>query len=94
MIHLLIVYDIVNDKNRKIVGDLLEEYGTRVNRSVFECSVKNKTTLSKLQKALEKEIDLKVDSLRMYPICANCMEKAWVAGNEPEAFRKDAIYFF
>jgi len=94
MINFIVVYDIVNDKNRRIVGEILEAYGTRVNRSVFECSVKSKVILLKLQKALEHEIDLKVDSLRLYVVCSNCIQKAWVAGDEPGAFRKDAVYFF
>ncbi len=94
MVRFVVVYDIVNNKSRRIVGEILEGHGTRVNRSVFECSVKSKTVLKKLQKTLENEIDLKVDSLRVYWLCANCMDKAWVAGEEPEAFQKDAVYFF
>lgn len=94
MIQLVIVYDIVDDKRRRLVGDILEGFGKRVNRSVFECSVKNKNTRVKLEKALENEIDSKVDSLRIYSVCLNCVVRSSVVGDEPNPFEKDAIYFF
>ena len=91
---LVIVYDIVDDKSRRIVGEILEGFGRRVNRSVFEVQVKNAKTRAKLEHALQAELDLKVDSLRIYSVCVNCMNKASVLGKEPDAFDKDAIYFF
>ena len=94
MQHLVIVYDIVDDKTRRIVGEILEGFGRRVNRSVFEVQVKNARTRAKLEHALQAEIDPKLDSLRIYSICANCMSKSSVLGKEPDAFDKDAIYFF
>ena len=91
---LVIVYDIVDDKTRRIVGDILEGFGRRVNRSVFEVQVKNAKTRNKLEHALQAELDSKVDSLRVYTVCANCMQSSTVLGKEPDAFDKDAIYFF
>ncbi len=91
---LVIAYDIVDDKTRRIVGDILEGFGTRVNRSVFECRIKNTKQRKKLEDALEWEIDPKVDSLRVYTICANCMASSTALGREPNPFDKDAVYFF
>ena len=94
MQHLVVVYDIVNDKRRRIVGEVLEGFGKRVNRSVFEIMVKNAKTRTKLQKALKAEIDPKVDSVRMYTLCANCRVGSSVLADEPDIFKKDAVYFF
>jgi len=94
MIHAVVVYDIANNKNRKVVGDMLEAYGVRVNRSVFECSFKNRSTLIKLLQNLEEEIEPKTDSIRCYELCAKCLPKAWSSANENAPFAIDAIYFY
>ena len=94
MQNLVVVYDIVDNKSRRIVGEILEGFGRRVNRSVFEIQIKNEKTRIKLEQALQTEINPKVDSIRIYNVCANCMTKSTVLGSEPDAFDKDAIYFF
>ena len=91
---IVVVYDIVDDKSRRIVGEILEGFGRRVNRSVFECQVKSAKTRYKLETALQAELDPKLDSLRIYTICASCMQTSSVLGKEPDAFDTDAIYFF
>ncbi len=94
MINLLIVYDIPDDKTRRIVGEILEGFGTRVNRSVFECQVKNTAQRKKLEAALRGEIDPAIDSIRSYTLCANCTASSTVLGEEPRPFERDAVYFF
>ena len=94
MINLLIVYDIPDDKTRRIVGDILEGFGTRVNRSVFECRVKNAGQRKKLQDALSRVIDPDLDSMRVYALCANCTASSTALGKEPLPFEEDAVYFF
>jgi CRISPR-associated protein Cas2 len=94
MQHLLVVYDIPDNKTRRLVSDILEGYGLRVNRSVFECRVKNARHRRRLEAALLHEIDPAVDSIRIYPLCAASLEGASVLGNEPEPFERDAVYFF
>ncbi len=94
MQRIVVVYDIVDDKTRRIVGEVLEGFGKRVNRSVFECHVENTSQRKKLEKRLARELDPKVDSLRIYTVCTNCMQKSTVLGKEPDAFDKDAVYFF
>lgn len=91
---IVVVYDIPNDKTRRIIGDILEGFGRRVNRSVFECHIKSIKQRKILELSLAKEIDVKNDSLRIYTVCANCMQSSTVLGKEPAAFDKDAVYFF
>ena len=94
MQHIVVVYDIVDDKSRRIVGEILEGFGRRVNRSVFEIQVKNAKTRQKIEHTLSQEIDPKVDSVRLYTVCAKCMQTSTVLGKEPDAFDEDAVYFF
>ena len=94
MEHLLIVYDIPDNKTRRLVGDILEGYGRRVNRSVFECVVRTKPTRRKLERAILHEIDPAVDSVRIYTICAPCIATSTVLGDEPDPFDREGVYFF
>jgi CRISPR-associated protein Cas2 len=93
MQRVVIVYDIVKNKNRKIVSDLLEGYGTRVNKSVFECRFKNEKERSALIAELKKEINPKRDSIRIYTVCQNCIAASEELGNNPEPFETEGVYF-
>ena len=91
---LIIVYDIPDNKTRRLVSDWLEGYGIRVNRSVFECRVRTPVQRRRLEEGIVQLIDPAVDSVRIYPLCGACRDDATVLGNEPEPFRNDAVYFF
>ena len=94
MQRVVIVYDIINNKRRKKVSDLLEGYGIRVNRSVFECQFKTHKIREKLTQKLLKQLDLKVDSLRIYTVCKNCIVTSEGVCKEPQPFEHDAVYWF
>ncbi|KAB2908126.1 MAG: CRISPR-associated endonuclease Cas2 [Ignavibacteriales bacterium] len=70
----LVTYDVVKDKNRKKVSDLLVEYGVRVQYSVFECDLTEKDLKTIIKKA-EPLIDESTDSIFFYPFCKNCSGK-------------------
>lgn len=94
MLRYVVVYDIENDKSRKEVSDILEAYGIRVQRSVFEIECKNKKELERLKKELLKNIDKRNDSIRFYFMCENCIKKAFDLDERFKPFDKDSIYFF
>ena len=83
----LVTYDIINDKRRKKLSDLLEGYGVRVNYSVFEIEL-SETKREKLlhEIELQKLINKKYDSLRFYHLCVNCIPKSFEVGNREEPF--------
>ncbi|WP_297576542.1 CRISPR-associated endonuclease Cas2 [uncultured Campylobacter sp.] len=72
----LITYDIISNKRRKKIADILEGVGKRVNLSVFECEL-NDTKLKHLKTKLLKQADPKADSIRIYRICENCVKKSF-----------------
>jgi CRISPR-associated protein Cas2 len=89
----LVAYDISNDKNRKKLGDILEEFGFRVNYSVFEIEL-NKTKLNKLLKKIDEQklYNKKQDSIRFYHICQNCKTKSFELCNKPDIFEEIELF--
>ena len=94
MQRVVIVYDITDNKTRRIVGEILEGFGRRVNRSVFECAFRTRTQRRKLEAALLHEIDPAIDSVRIYTMCADGIASSSVLGDEPDPFDEKAVYFF
>lgn len=76
---ILISYDIVDDKKRTKVSKFLENYGTRVQYSVFECLI-SKEQLETIKKETKKIIDLSTDSIRFYSLCDSCLKKVEITG--------------
>lgn len=83
----LITYDVQTyteggKKRLRKVAKKCEEYGVRVQNSVFECIV-DSTQLRQLQIALEEVIDPSVDSLRYYRLGKNHDTKVKHIGAKP-----------
>ncbi len=94
MYRYVIVYDIVSNKIRKKVSDILEGYGSRVNKSVFECTFSTKKEFKKLKSEIAQEIDPKIDSVRFYAICKNCLnDSTALSQNEEDPFVIESVYF-
>ena len=90
----VVTYDISDNRIRQKVGDALGAYGRRVNYSVFEIELKSKSQISSLEDELLSLINPKIDSLRFYSVCANCMQRSWSLGEEPAPFEQSGVYFF
>jgi len=70
---LVVSYDIVDDKRRTKIAEILKDYGTRVQYSVFECEL-SKKVLKKMIKELLKYVRVEEDSLRLYRLCRECRD--------------------
>lgn len=75
MMLVLVTYDVQTSskggqKRLRNVAKKCEEYGVRVQNSVFECIV-DSAKLRQLELELEKIIDPEVDSLRFYRLGKN-----------------------
>lgn len=71
MLYLVVSYDITEDRRRNRVAKLMENYGTRVQYSVFECLLQEQSLLE-LQEQLQAILDLETDSVRFYRLCVRC----------------------
>ena len=61
----VICYDICDAKRLQRIAKLLQSYGARVQKSVFECQLSN-DRLERLRKKAEGVMDLQEDSLLIY----------------------------
>ncbi len=70
--NLLVCYDVNTEtpagrRRLRRVAMICKDYGQRVQRSVFECTV-NETQKEMMRQRLLREIDPKQDSLRLYQL--------------------------
>lgn len=77
----IISYDISKDKKRRKISKELENYGKRVQYSVFECEL-DKKRFEELYKKLVFQMgnEESEDSIRIYSLCRNCIEKTAIIG--------------
>ncbi len=70
----VVAYDISNTRKRTKISKILEQYGVRINRSVFECML-SKDQFARIEKELKAKINPKTDVLVFYVLCINCYTK-------------------
>ena len=68
----LICFDISDDTLRRRIAKELLGYGQRVQRSVFEVSVRNPGELDQLRRALAALTEPDDRDIRLYHLCADC----------------------
>ena len=75
----LIIYDIADEKRLVKVAKMMENYGVRVQKSVFEASL-TKKVLKKLRLDLLQVIDIDEDGLKFFPLCPKCEPRLIIIG--------------
>jgi CRISPR-associated protein Cas2 len=80
----VIAYDIPDDRRRTKVHQILMGFGKWTQYSLFECFL-SKKELVLLQAKLADHLVAREDSVRFYPLCANCVEKVETIGGPPPA---------
>jgi CRISPR-associated protein Cas2 len=88
----VISYDIVDDVKRRHVSELLLNFGVRVQKSVFECILDDKSYIEVKQR-IEEIIDMELDSVRYYFICQGCKARMEVSGKAIFTNEDDIIVF-
>jgi CRISPR-associated protein Cas2 len=76
---MLICYDISDDRARARVAANLQQWGDRIQRSVFRCILTSED-LEVLQSRLADIIDAHHDSIYVVPTCATCWSTVRVLG--------------
>ncbi|MDJ1168742.1 CRISPR-associated endonuclease Cas2 [Roseofilum sp. BLCC_M154] len=94
----LICYDIVCDRRRTRVARVLESYGLRVQKSVFEAVLQPheyQKLHQKLQSLLVREATpqeyLECDQLRFYPISEHSRTRMSILGVQPNFAIDDEV---
>ncbi len=86
----IVSYDIPDTPRRTKIAKILEDFGDRVQYSVFECLLE-KELLEKMVDRLDKVVNDKEDSIRVYALCANC-EKAIKIMGQGEVSKEEKYY--
>ncbi len=82
----VVSYDIPDDKRRTRVARLLEGFGTRVQKSVFEAHLDSRG-YADLRKRLNRLMNTQQDNVRFYRLCRECrqtIEAIGTVGVTPE----------
>lgn len=69
----LIAYDVAHPKRLRRVATICQNYGIRIEYSVFECDLDD-TLFELFWEQLRQAVDEAEDRLIVYRICANCEE--------------------
>ena len=86
----VVTYDIADDRRRLHVSEELENFGARVNFSVFECHL-DSDILLELKGRLAKVIEPAEDNVRYYVLCDGCVKKVEIQGKGE--ITRDQDYF-
>lgn len=76
---IVVSYDITSDKRRNKIANILKDYGTRVQYSVFECVLKIEKYKEMVERIL-KIYNINEDTVRIYHICNSCKKKLKIYG--------------
>lgn len=79
MVHIVVAYDVVDDHNRAKLAKFLKGYLDHVQKSVFEGEIAERR-LEGLRAGILERIDARVDSVRIYGLCARCRGVTEVIG--------------
>ena len=75
----LVAYDVPDDRRRTKIANLLEDYGDRVQYSVFEIFASSEE-LQRMIVRMKGVIEENEDSIRLYPACESCVKKVRILG--------------
>ena len=76
-----VAYDITDDRRRQRVSKTLEDYGRRIQFSLFVCQTDRRHFL-RLRYQLQQQIDRGEDTLVFLHLCQHCQQKVEHLGVE------------
>lgn len=75
----VVCYDISDDRLRNQMSDRLLDFGTRIQESVFECLLDHEL-YDRMIDRLSRIHLAESDRVRVYRVCANCIEQVRIYG--------------
>ena len=86
----IVSYDIPDTPRRTKIAKILEDFGERVQFSVFECVIDH-DLLEKMVDRLDKVAKTNEDKIRIYALCGNCERVIKIIGQG--VVTKDEKYY-
>ena len=75
----LVAYDVANPKRLRLVAKVCEDYGVRIEKSVFECDLEE-ARFEDFWRELNERIDPEEDAIIAYQICRACVRETMSIG--------------
>ena len=75
----MVAYDISDERRLRQIARICEDYGIRVQKSVFECDLEVERFEEMWERLLD-EIDPDEDLIVAYPLCRSCAARAVCGG--------------
>ena len=75
----LITYDITSPRRLRRLHGFLKDFGLNTQKSVFECDI-DEEGLKIIRAYCKDNLDVSSDSVRIYKICAWCINKVLISG--------------
>lgn len=72
----VVAYDISSDRRRNKLADMLENFGHRIQFSIFECDLDEQRAEILLDELRKFSID--DDQIRVYILCQSCLNRSAV----------------
>ncbi|RMG41429.1 MAG: CRISPR-associated endonuclease Cas2 [Candidatus Dadabacteria bacterium] len=76
---MIVAYDIADPRRLTKVAKVMEDYGVRVQKSIFEVELKRRI-FNEMKRRIERIIDAEQDSVKYYPLCSKCRNTLDVIG--------------
>ena len=76
---MIAAYDIADPRRLNRVAKVLKDYGTRVQKSIFEVTVDNRV-FTEMKDRIEEEIEASEDGVKYFPVCEKCAGTLEVIG--------------
>ena len=70
--HVVIAFDVSDNRARSRVVKALKGYSQRVQKSVFEAIDLDRASYLRMRSQVERHIDALTDSVRYYRLCGGC----------------------
>ncbi|MGG6269693.1 CRISPR-associated endonuclease Cas2 [Leptolyngbya sp. AN03gr2] len=89
----LVCYDVIHDRRRDRVSRLLEGYGLRVQKSVFECVLTpDQYDLLKKRLKTKRYLNPEEDQIRFYPMSPRHRQLVLILGVQPQRQVDDSVF--
>ena len=89
-VHVLVAYDIRDNKTRQKIFAFLKERGIHTQLSLFECEMDG-PLLEEVRLYMEERIDPATDSVLLYPLCRRCTRQVGILGQGLHIVKTDWV---
>lgn len=76
---MIVAYDIADPKRLAQIAKIMSDYGSRVQKSIFEVSLGNQA-FQEMRRRVEKVIAPEVDGVKYFQLCGRCAATVEIIG--------------